>query len=40
MWKEIKKFYGYDKHKFRKVAASRSKGGTIVENLGGLSNLG
>lgn len=29
MWKEIKKFYGYDKDKFRKVAASRRKGGTV-----------
>lgn len=30
IWKRIKKCYGYDKHKFRRVAASRREEGTIA----------
>lgn len=40
MWKKTKKFHGYDKLKFRRVAASRREGGTVVENLGGIKQFG
>lgn len=39
IWKGIKKFYGYDKHKFRRIVTSGGVG-TVVKDLGEIKQIG